>query len=59
MAPRGSVAPTQGAPERGETILPPVHRVFGSLKTPLRGTHHGVGDKHLPAYLGEFTFRFN
>ncbi len=58
-APRGSVSPTQSAPERAETILPRVHRVFGSLKTWLRGTHHGVGDKHLQAYLDEFTFRFN
>jgi urease accessory protein UreE len=36
-----------------------VHRVFGNLKTWLRGTHHGVGNQHLQAYLDEFTFRFN
>jgi hypothetical protein len=39
--------------------MPRVHRVFGNLKTWLRGTHHGVSHKHLQAYLNEFTFRFN
>jgi len=29
------------------------------MKTWLRGTHHGVENKHLQAYLDEFTFRFN
>jgi transposase-like protein len=50
---------TQGSPTRAEVILPRVHRVFGNLKTWLRGTHHGVDAKHLQAYLDEFTFRFN
>ena len=50
---------TQGAPERAARILPRIHRVFGNLKTWLRGTHHGVGHQHLQAYLDEFTFRFN
>jgi hypothetical protein len=36
-----------------------IRRVFGHLKTWLRGTHHGVGHTHLQAYLDEFTFRFN
>ena len=49
----------QGAPQRAATILPRVHRVFGNLKTWLRGTHYGVGNQHLQAYLDEFTFRFN
>jgi hypothetical protein len=40
-------------------ILPRVHRVFGNLKTWLRGTHHGVETKPLQACLDEFTFRFN
>ncbi len=40
--------------------LPKVHRVFGLLKRWLVGTHHGaVEEKHLQAYLEEFTFRFN
>lgn len=40
--------------------MPHVHRIFGNLKTWLKGTHHGrVEAKHLQAYLNEFTFRFN
>lgn len=39
--------------------LPRIHRVFGDLKTWLRGTHHGVGHRHLQADLDEFAFRFN
>ena len=50
---------TQGNPKQAETVLPRVHRVFGNLKTWLRGTHHGVGHHHLQAYLDEFTVRFN
>lgn len=50
---------TQGDPKRADTLSPRVHRVFGNLKTWLRGTHHGVGNQHLQVYLDEFTFRFN
>lgn len=50
---------TQGTPERAAKLLPHIHRVFGNLKTWLRGTHHGVGHDHLQAYLDEFAFRFN
>lgn len=50
---------TQGTPERAAKLLPHIHRVFGNLKTWLRGTHHGVGHDHLQAYLDEFGFRFN
>jgi len=40
--------------------LPAIHLVFGLAKRWLLGTHHGaVSRKHLPAYLDEFTFRFN
>jgi transposase-like protein len=40
--------------------LPLVHLIIVNLKTWLRGTHKGaVLPKHLPAYLNEFTFRFN
>ena len=53
-------ARTQGAdPRAAARILPRIHRVFGNLKTWLRGTHHGVGHPHLQAYLDEYTFRFN
>lgn len=46
-------------PRRAAKLLPRVHRVLGNLQTWLRGTHHGVGHKHLQVYLDEFTFRFN
>jgi transposase-like protein len=40
--------------------LPAIHLVFGLAKRWLLGTHHGaVAQKHLPAYLDEFVFRFN
>ena len=42
-----------------ETFLPIIRHVFSSLKTWLRGIHHGVSPQHLQAYLNEFTFRFN
>jgi transposase-like protein/predicted RNA-binding Zn-ribbon protein involved in translation (DUF1610 family) len=48
-----------GDPEKAETHLPMIHLVFGNLKSWLRGTHHGVSQQHLPAYLNEYVFRFN
>ena len=42
-----------------DEILPRVHRVISHLKTWLQGTHRGVSEEHLQAYLDEFTFRFN
>src|SRR5947208_5416281 len=40
--------------------LPAIHLVFGLAKRWLLGTHHGaVGERHLPAYLDEYVFRFN
>lgn len=50
---------TQGDPKRAAKLSPRIHRVFGNLQTWLRGTHHGVDNKHLQSYLDEFTFRFN
>ena len=45
---------------RTNEILPKVHRVFSLLKRWLLSTHQGaVSQKHLQAYLEEFTFRFN
>jgi transposase-like protein len=41
-------------------LLPGVHRVAALAKRWLLGTHQGgVKPAHLPAYLDEFTFRFN
>jgi len=42
-----------------DTWLPMVSRVTGNLKAWIDGTFHGVGRKHLQAYLNEFMFRFN
>src|SRR4051812_25883184 len=40
--------------------LPAIHLVFSLVERWLLGTHHGaVGEKHLPAYLDEYVFRFN
>jgi transposase-like protein len=40
--------------------LPAIHLVFSLAKRWLLGTHHGaVSEKHLPAYLDEYVFRFN
>lgn len=49
----------RGDMQVAETFLPIILLVFSNLKTWLRGTHHGVSPQHLPAYLNEFTFRFN
>jgi transposase-like protein len=40
-------------------VLSGVHGYFSNLKTWLRGRFHGVSPKYLPAYLAEFTYRFN
>ena len=41
-------------------VLPGVHLVASLLKRWLAGTHQsGISAEHLPAYLDEFTFRFN
>jgi transposase-like protein len=48
-----------GDHSKTDAALPMVHLVFSNLKTWLLGTHHGVSPHHLPAYLNEFTFRFN
>jgi transposase-like protein len=48
-----------GDPDVAEEYLPIVHLIFSNLKSWLQGCHHGVSEKHLQAYLNEFTFRFN
>src|SRR5208282_2921172 len=48
-----------GDPEVAEQFLPVSHLVFSNLKAWLGGIHHGVSEKHLQAYLNEYTFRFN
>ena len=51
--------PQRGDPDVTEAWLPLIHLAFGNLKTWLNGIHHGVSAQHLPAYLNEYTFRFN
>lgn len=48
-----------GDPDLTDAHLPMVHLVFSNLKAWLSGTHHGVGQQHLQAYLNEYVFRFN
>jgi transposase-like protein len=50
---------TQGDPQNASRLLPRIHRIFSNFKTWLAGTHHGVGRRHLPAYIDEYVFRFN
>src|SRR3954451_12644401 len=54
--------PVSSSASRGDAALrlPAIHLVFGLAERWLLGTHHGaVGEKHLPAYLDEYVFRFN
>ncbi len=48
-----------GNPEVCKHWLPWVHKFISNAKTWINGTHHGVLDKHLSRYLGEYTYRFN
>lgn len=48
-----------GDPEKTDKVLPMIHLVFSNLKAWILGTHHGVSQQHLQAYLNEFVFRFN
>ena len=48
-----------GLPAVTQEHLPKVHLLISNLKTWLRGTFHGVSDKHLPTYAREFIYRFN
>jgi len=50
----------QSKKQPDEKILPHVHLIISLLKRWLLGTHQGaVSDKHMQAYLEEYTFRFN
>lgn len=48
-----------GNPKEASKVLPWVHILISNCKAVLRGTHHGVGIKHLQRYLAEFCYRFN
>jgi transposase-like protein len=36
-----------------------LHRVVGNAKAFIQGTYHGLGEKHMQAYMNEFCYRFN
>ena len=46
-------------PKTAEKLLPWVHRVISNAKAVIRGSHRGVSEKHLQAYLSEICYRFN
>lgn len=49
-----------GSSRSGVEVFPDIHRIFAQIKRWLLGTHQGrVSNKHLPAYLEEYSFRFN
>jgi transposase-like protein len=45
-------------PEDGE-MLHWLHTIIANVKAFVAGTFHGLGDKHMQAYLDEFCYRFN
>jgi hypothetical protein len=48
-----------GNPQVCQRWLPWVHKFISNAKSWINGTHHGVRDKHIERYLGEYTYRFN
>jgi transposase-like protein len=50
---------TQPTLEAGEQLLPRAHRAVSNLKAWMLGTHRGVSNEQLPAYLDEYVFRHN
>jgi transposase-like protein len=48
-----------GNPEARDRWLPWVHKFISNAKAWINGMHHGVKDKHMGRYVGEYTYRFN
>jgi transposase-like protein len=48
-----------GSGKNAGRLFPWVHTLIADVKGNIRGVYHGVSDKHLPRYLGEFCYRFN
>jgi len=44
---------------KAHDVLKWVHILVSNAKTFILGTYHGLGTKHLQAYLDEYCFRFN
>lgn len=57
--PAYNIIERQGYVHKVREDLPLAHLVISNLKTWIKGTFHGVSEKHLQAYLNEFVFRFN
>jgi transposase-like protein len=54
------IVQVQSKKKADEKPLPHVHLIISLLKRWLLGTHQGaISDKHMQAYLDEYTFRFN
>jgi transposase-like protein len=45
--------------EDNEEFLKWLHTIISNAKAFVDGTYHGLGQKHLQAYLDEFCYRFN
>lgn len=56
---RHNAVVVRGDHAKTDKHLPMIHITFGNLDAWLLGTHHGVSQQHLQAYLNEFVFRFN
>jgi len=48
-----------GSGKNAGRLFPWVHTLIANVKGNIRGVYHGVSDKHLSRYLGEFCYRFN
>jgi hypothetical protein len=46
-------------PDENPEHLKWLHIVISNLKDFLNGTYHGIGERHMQAFLDEFCFRFN
>ena len=46
-----------GSGKEAVKVLPWVHTLIANVKGNIRGSHHGVSQKHLPRYLAEFCYR--
>ena len=46
-------------PKAAGKLLPWIHRVISNAKAVIRGSHRGVSEQHLQAYLSEICYRFN
>ena len=54
-----TVAHSYGEYGRGEVHINTAEGYFSILKRGVNGVYHHVSPAHLPAYLDEFSFRYN